>query len=471
MNQTLLIFLAFVPVAFGDLVLGDMIPYDETATYSRQGILVLVNDALDQAPIVHAFQAIASLRVSLRSADWSAQLPNHLFVVAITTEKQVYLEIASGGCIAICIEPTCPLFSDSSYWFDQFVWRLNSVDPERLVQVLHKITSNPTENEREFMRRRIIGVRVQQSILRFNRDLANSVPCQSPARFSIFLAIVSARGHYEKRSVIRETWLKSFASTGVIFRYRFFVGTSPGISIESKGDVVELDVPELYSNLGSKVRSMYHYIAQHFGDSSHLVRTDDDIYIRPFPVVERLRGKPWCRSWWGFFTHVSFPIRDEAIVKGFIPYDKYPYDAFFPSFTRGYTDSITMDILLAVVEKDINNQFTRKIHFDDVQLGYFIAQLVKEDGFSVVQQDGDEAALPLHPECVLPGNWQISTITNATWSVHHVNASQVECMWKADVSAGYLDETGSVIQNGIPNLPNLCLCASNWGHSGWTYDV
>ena len=459
MTGCVLVWLAcLVTSVVGDLVQSDFIPFDQPMDPKKSKlVLVLFEPKFGDTDLVRGFSDRIPNDTYVISGDGVAGsvFATYIFTILLTPDSVIYSTAVQAGCVPIVLIHVSPSFAAFSYWMDEAVWRVPRLDASAAISRLAKLVTNPTRQEEEFLALKMVGLRVQLNLSSYLHN--PPITCQRDHPVSFFIAIVSRRGDGAIRETIRKTWLQAFYSTGVAVTHKFFVGTSPGeSSIADEPDVVELPVRESYTNLGTKGRLLLRYIAEHFGNHTFFIRLDDDVYVRPGPIVAHIATQRQCGYWWGSFTHQGVPVREQSVRKDYISFSQFPFEGFYPMFARGFGYALSMDIVSAIARSGTAGLLRRTIPFDDVAVGYWIRQLVKESRLRVQVDDKHEAHFAMHSVCTHSDS-DIPSITNQTWIVHHVNASQIECMWKIDTALG-----------GTQDIRNMCACASNFGHSDWS---
>lgn len=293
-----------------------------------------------------------------------------------------------------------------------------------------------------------------------------------------FVGIYSAKANFAKRNAVRETWGQVLHQTYGL-QYKFFLGE---ISLEpheedervrreiqEHDDIVVLSVDEGYRMNSRKGLLFLEWIALHSG-AEFLLKTDDDVYFRPAPLLEQLRTRPPIAYAWGFFDYISPVPREEG--NPFCNSEAaFPFEVF-PPYPRGVVRVLSMDIVRHLSEASRKGSL-RMIFGDDPCLGVHLRQLIfdpHEPLPSLALDDRDSyRVFAMEPSCH-PKLW--SKMTDKTWAVHHVSPEQVRCMWDVDMRDGYykLDEQGTGLQvdslSQLDNFPNLCACAPDPSFEG-----
>lgn len=256
-------------------------------------------------------------------------------------------------------------------------------------------------------------------------------------------------------------------------RYKFFLGEVLAAGtldddrvrreIEQYDDIVSLGVSEGYRMNSRKGVLFLEWIALH-SSAEFLLKTDDDVYFRPSPLVEQLRERVPAGYVWGFFDNIS-PVPRDPEDHFYNTNEDFPFEVF-PPYPRGVIRVLSMDVVRLIAEANRKGQL-RMIYGDDPCIGVHLRQLVFSEESpipSLTIDDRDSyGRFAMEPSCH-PQLW--SRVTSKTWAVHHVKPEQIVCMWGADLAAGYHVESSSAglwVNSSVPldDFPDLCGCATD----------
>lgn len=109
------------------------------------------------------------------------------------------------------------------------------------------------------------------------------------ANRTVFIAINSAPGNFERRNAIRNSWsndLKTENKMGVA-GFAFILGqtdnnlTQRRIEKESQtyGDIIQIGMPDFYRNLSFKVAGLFNWLYRNCGKVDFVLKVDDDVYV------------------------------------------------------------------------------------------------------------------------------------------------------------------------------------------------
>eukprot|EP00434_Breviolum_minutum_P023297 symbB.v1.2.020551.t1/scaffold1731.1/size134469/8 len=259
----------------------------------------------------------------------------------------------------------------------------------------------------------------------------------------IFVGIYSAAGNFAKREAIRRTWSRIFEQQG--FQVKFFLGQPPqSLAKKVKGeslryqDMVLLDVQEGYQWNSMKGLRFLEWCSNNVL-AKFLVKVDDDVYLRPLPLISLLEHRPPVGYVWGYFDFFS-PVPREEGQAFYNSEAAYPFDAF-PPYARGLVRALSMDVVQALAALSVEGALPM-IFGDDPCFGVHLRYL-RDIMPRITLDDRDSyRVFAMEPSCN-PSLW--SHVTHRSWVIHHVSPEQVQCMWDKDVAAGvYETSSGSV---------------------------
>lgn len=132
--------------------------------------------------------------------------------------------------------------------------------------------------------------------------------CGKPERKAsrtVFVAILSAPGYFEKRSEIRRTWIQQSLDISSLFDinidYAFFVGRTNSSQVETRidnesrsfADIIQVDMNDTYGNLSQKTTSILSWTNSHcHQDVEFILKTDDDIFVNVYNLAQVLLAIP-----------------------------------------------------------------------------------------------------------------------------------------------------------------------------------
>jgi hypothetical protein len=111
---------------------------------------------------------------------------------------------------------------------------------------------------------------------------------------SVFFAVISATGNFDKRNGIRQTWRTHLSnasyhnSSMVVAGFAFILGltgsneTQIKIEEENKthGDLIQIEMADFYRNLSLKVAGLFNWLYRHCHQRfDFLFKVDDDVYV------------------------------------------------------------------------------------------------------------------------------------------------------------------------------------------------
>ncbi len=150
-------------------------------------------------------------------------------------------------------------------------------------------------------------------------------PCQDvAANRSVFIAVISAPGNFEKRNLIRQTWRKNFNSSGNQERlmglagFGFSLGLTENNATQSKideesktyGDILQSEMSDSYRNLTLKLGGLFNWLYRNCEKFDFVFKVDDDVYVNVRNLAHLVQTyHPSNQSMFGTASANFFPIR------------------------------------------------------------------------------------------------------------------------------------------------------------------
>lgn len=123
-------------------------------------------------------------------------------------------------------------------------------------------------------------------------DYKLTVPaCRAAAsNLSMFIAVTSAPRNFEKRQMIRETWLRHtvlYPQQLDVVGVAFVLGTThdmeadKAVALEhdAHGDILQVDMFDTYYNLSLKDTGLFNWLDVNCASVDYVLRIDDDVYV------------------------------------------------------------------------------------------------------------------------------------------------------------------------------------------------
>jgi hypothetical protein len=109
---------------------------------------------------------------------------------------------------------------------------------------------------------------------------------------SVFVAVISAPGNFDKRKMIRQTWknhLKVESKKGAlnVAGFGFILGLTTNNSTQNKikeesktyGDIIQIGMTDFYRNLSFKLTGLFNWLYRNCSKVDFLLKVDDDVYV------------------------------------------------------------------------------------------------------------------------------------------------------------------------------------------------
>ena len=160
-------------------------------------------------------------------------------------------------------------------------------------------------------------------------------PCRNTVthRTSLFVAVISAPSYFDKRNMIRQTWMRHLemqSNSGPVMTlagFGFIVGltedqeTQKQIEAETAihGDILQIDKMDAYYNLTQKVVGLLNWMNHHCSRVDFVLKVDDDVYVNAQNLATVISSlDPSEQSVYGTAA--------DGIVRRGRPYPPYPAD-------------------------------------------------------------------------------------------------------------------------------------------------
>ena len=129
-------------------------------------------------------------------------------------------------------------------------------------------------------------------------------PCQngnvSIKQNSVFIAVISATGNFDKRITIRQTWRNHLKvdyhnSSMRLAGFAFILGLTDHNETQIKikeeattdGDVIQIEMADFYRNLSLKVAGLFNWLYKYcHHKTDFLFKVDDDVYVNVRNLVQ-----------------------------------------------------------------------------------------------------------------------------------------------------------------------------------------
>ncbi|CAL1294966.1 unnamed protein product [Larinioides sclopetarius] len=188
----------------------------------------------------------------------------------------------------------------------------------------------------------------------------------------LIVVIFSAPTNFERRQIIRKTWLTSKRSLSI---KHFFAVGSASLDLHQKNimqkehteydDLLILDtVNDSFSKLSGKLREILRWLDKYV-DFTFLLKVDDDSFVRLDVLYSELTKQPHEKLYWGFFNgQARVKTKGKWKESNWFLCDRYlPY-----ALGGGYI--ITSDLVHNVV---LNSNYLTLYQNEDIALGSWLA--------------------------------------------------------------------------------------------------
>ncbi|XP_013079650.2 beta-1,3-galactosyltransferase 6-like [Biomphalaria glabrata] len=217
--------------------------------------------------------------------------------------------------------------------------------------------------------------RTERVIQSSHHELVNrQAPDDKPFKASLVILIISSPDNFHVRETIRNTWLKNVNDFNILAK--FVVG---GASLDTQAkdkidkeesifkDLIVLDdVSDSYQELTNKVLKAFLWLNYNV-DFQHVLKVDDDSYVRVSNLMSELQNKPKEKLYWGFFDgRANVKVSGKWKETNWILCDKYlPY-------ARGGGYVLSSDLVYFITS---NHPLFQHYLSEDVSIGTWLSPL------------------------------------------------------------------------------------------------
>lgn len=228
------------------------------------------------------------------------------------------------------------------------------------------------------------NTRLQHDLRDVPIALEAAVALPKSLRTYLAVVILSSPGSHERRKTIRKTWLSKYSANGVAgeseknnVRYYFAIGVRGLNSTFTKAlydehaissDLLLLDVDEGYSDglITDKLVAAFVWVTANV-DFTHLLKVDDDSFVRMDALLTVLQAAPTRRFYYGHF-------RGDATVRRAGKWADHRYflcDRYLP-YAHGGGYVLSADLVDFVVR---NKDLLQRYANEDVSVGVWLSAL------------------------------------------------------------------------------------------------
>ncbi|KAF4656976.1 Galactosyltransferase [Perkinsus olseni] len=345
---------------------------------------------------------------------------------------QVLLDCFAHHSVPIVDAKAADRISTASRFMGLAMVKAIDFSPSGAVDLLHAYTKDAWEVQKSAMRltQEWLHLRYRYPV---ERERYIESACRDRSAYDAVVTIFTRRRAFERRMTIRQSWVRALKGMNVP---HYFIIAGADAEVEELGllrregsifhDIIVLrDVPEEYP-VGRKGLATIKWVSSAYPNASWWIKCDDDVYLRPAAILDRLNSIQPVGYYWGSFDR-SGPV-DSAVDRRLLPNK----ESVLPPYARGSLLAISMDLVLDIAE--LADELIQ-LPTEDASYGYYMYQLPR----SYTIGDVDEDLFSMVPKCCTelthPGDcW--SPLTPQVAIVHHLNDPQIACMWEADVLGG-----------------------------------
>ncbi|KAK3099292.1 hypothetical protein FSP39_002118 [Pinctada imbricata] len=215
-------------------------------------------------------------------------------------------------------------------------------------------------------------------------SIKNSEICKNTKNVDILIYIQSHWENIGKRSLLRETWANRNVFRDISVRIIFILGkpskSSDQMKVKNENlahhDIIQGDFIDSFKNITLKSILALHWINEHCLNSRYILKTDDDIFINIFALLEYMISEIYSKNkvvMCQLKQNGTSPIMRDPKNKWYIPEEVFPGKTHFPQFCSGYTVLFTSDLIPDLYKTSFTAPY---FSVDDVYVfGYLLPQI------------------------------------------------------------------------------------------------
>lgn len=202
----------------------------------------------------------------------------------------------------------------------------------------------------------------------------------------LVIFVHSAPVNFVKRKGIRDTWANISEVYNNVILTVFLLGKTRNVLVQNKiekeaqeyGDIVQSSFIDSYRNMTYKHIMGLRWVSQHCKTTSFVVKTDDDVLLHPYKLVNVLTGKMNRHDHIiqnnAIYCYVAMnvsAIRDER-SKYYVTKEEYPH-LKYPTYCLGYAYITTPSVVKQLYQLSVQTPF---FWIDDVFVTGILAEFL-----------------------------------------------------------------------------------------------
>ena len=212
-------------------------------------------------------------------------------------------------------------------------------------------------------------------------------PNSSQSSLRVFVGVLSRAGNFKAREAIRQTWGKDPAMARVMFFVLrpdddadFYRVRQESVTL---GDMfVVSDVNEHYDRITYSTLALFKAAAVNPSEYTHVVKTDDDVYLRPSLLLHTLEGMPRERLYAGHPMAPGSAVRHGEWHR--VPYNNWADDTPVKyGFGWGYVLSMDLAQEVAAGSVHLIMRPDNLLIIEDLAVGYWVNYVAQERGITI----------------------------------------------------------------------------------------
>lgn len=244
-------------------------------------------------------------------------------------------------------------------------------------------------------------------------DLAQQQP-------RLFLGVLSSSGNVDRRNAIRDTW----GGDKRLYRVLFFVSRPRDDAVfdslrkeaTDKGDVVVLGhVWESYENITYQTFEVCR-AAYVDGQATHVVKVDDDSYVRVGTVLREVAVMPRSKGFMGYIESPGGGPHRDPSNQWYVSREEWASDRY-PPWAHGTGYVVTMDVAREIAAGvPYRLRPDRLFKLEDISFGSWVEFVAQDRGWDI--------------QLVVSKRFNYGGCTAHDAVSHYIDAERQRCMWK-----------------------------------------
>ena len=197
---------------------------------------------------------------------------------------------------------TFMIFIVCIYWFTYTILSMklktdkSRTSAEKYINQLTILGENVKDITNGYTRRKVLTRTTYPIVLTKPYKINNEGICRNVTKLSCIVIVHTSPRHFNRRNIMRETWLNSSYYNPESIRVVFLLGQVSNISLQMKiehensvfKDIVQGHFIDSYHNLTNKGVMGLKWITEYCQNAEFIVKIDDDVFVNFFKVFSEM---------------------------------------------------------------------------------------------------------------------------------------------------------------------------------------